>query len=117
MAGLLPKLECRFYRMPSGHEPVRRWLLDLSSDERQEIGADIRRAQWRWPVGRPLVGTFGRGLYEVRSSLRGDIYRVLFCVRQDTMVLLHGFKKKTVAVPAGDLALARRRQHEVERSE
>lgn len=34
--------------------------------------------QWRWPMSRPLVGTFGEGLYEVRSAHDGNIYRVFF---------------------------------------
>jgi phage-related protein len=41
------------------------------------------------------VGTFGGGVYEVRTALDGNIYRVLFCLEDSTMVLLHAFMKKT----------------------
>ena len=51
----------------------------------------------------------------MRTVYRGAHYRVLFCIEGGTMVLLHGFRKKTPAMPPRDLALARRRQHDVER--
>jgi phage-related protein len=65
---------------------------------------------------RPLVGAFGGGLYEVRTSLAGDIYRVFFCVTGDTMFLLHGFQKKTQKTPQREIDTARTRQKEVEGS-
>jgi phage-related protein len=81
---------------------------------RKEIGSDIQQVQWLWPVGKPLVDGFGRGLFEVRTGLDGDIYRVLFCIDESTMVLLHGFKKKSQRTPKPDLDLAKKRQKEVE---
>ena len=42
------------------------------------------------------------------------IARVLFCIHQGQMVLLHGFIKKTQQTPENDLNLAVRRQKEVE---
>jgi phage-related protein len=108
------KLECRFYRDTSGEEPVREWLRRLPATVRKEIGSDVLKIQWRWPVSRPLVGAFGRGLYEVRTSLDGTIYRVFFAIVGSTMVLLHAFVKKTQKTPKGDIDIARRRQKEVE---
>jgi phage-related protein len=59
----------------------------------------------------PLVGSLGRELWEVRSRLpRGRIARVLFCVEQGRMVLLHGFIKKTQKTPRHDLDLALKRR-------
>jgi DNA-binding Xre family transcriptional regulator len=57
---------------------VRDWLKSLPAAARREIGADIGQVQWTWPVGKPLVDGFGLGLFEVRSSLDGNTYRVLF---------------------------------------
>jgi phage-related protein len=65
-------------------------------------------------MGKPLVDGFGDGLYEVRSHLEGNTYRVLFCLDAKTMVLLHGFMKKTRKTPDADLELARKRQREEE---
>jgi len=94
---------------------VREWLKDLPVEVRREVGADIQRVQWRWPIGKPLVDGFGEGLYEVRASVDTNIYRVLFCIHDGLMVLLHGFTKKTQKTPARDLEIARRRQREVEK--
>ncbi len=63
------------------------------------------------PVCRPL----GQGLWEVRSTLPGNrIARVIFCIAQGRMLLLHGFVKKTKQIRDEDLALARRRMKEIE---
>jgi phage-related protein len=67
-------------------------------------------------IGKPLVAGLGRGLYEVRTAFRGGSYRVMFCIQGGTMVLLHGFKKKTPATPAGEMTLARDRQRDVEQA-
>jgi phage-related protein len=96
----------------------------LSKEARREIGADIERVQWQWPVEKPLVDGFGGGLDEVRSSHQGQQYRVLFYVEGDTlvlvhgdslrgtMVLVHGIHKKTQKTPPTVVALARRRMKE-----
>jgi phage-related protein len=107
------RIEVRFYRQPSGKEPVRDWLLSLSRDERLKIGTDIKAVEFGWPVGLPVCPSLGEGLWEVRSSLGNRIARVLFCVVEDTMWLLHGFIKKQQKTPPQELALARRRMREV----
>jgi phage-related protein len=77
---------------------------------RLAIGTDIAKVQRMWPVSRPLVGSLGQGLFEVRTSYDKNEYRVLFCIEASTMVLLHGFQKKTQKTPASELRLARQRQ-------
>jgi phage-related protein len=105
-----PKLGCAFYRAASGDEPVRQWLRALDDEVCKVIGKDILKIQWRWPISKPLVGSFGEGLYEVRSAHDGNIYRVFFCVEASDMVLLHGFMKKTQATPKREVEIARARQ-------
>lgn len=106
------KLGCRFYRADSGNEPVREWLRRLPDEVRKAIGDDIRFIQWGWPVGKPLVDSFGDGLWEVRTSHDRNTYRVIFEIQDGVMVLLHGFQKKTPRTPQRDLTLARQRQKE-----
>ena len=110
MNKVLKYLPARFYRAPSGREPVREWLKGLPKSDRKIIGEDIRDVEFSWPAGLPLVRPLGRGLWEVRSSItHGRIARVIFCVDQRQMFLLHGFIKKTQKTPqpAIDLALKR----------
>lgn len=107
------RIAVRFYRQPSGREPVRDWLLSLPREERLVIGTDIKTVEFGWPVGLPVCRPMGEGLWEVRSSLKGRIARVLFCITDDSMWLLHGFIKKQQKTPPPDLALAKKRMREV----
>jgi phage-related protein len=109
------KIELVFYRSPSGNEPVRDWLSGLSVANRREVGLDLQRVQYRWPVGMPLVRPLGKGLFEVRTSLPdGTTARVLFCFQGGELYALHGFIKKTQTTPAPDLEIAHKRQKEVQ---
>jgi phage-related protein len=110
------KIPLIFYRSESGNEPVREWLLELPEAERQAIGRDLLRAQWRWPVGMPLCRPMGDGLWEIRTKLPTKrTARVLICLYRGHLVALHGFIKKTRTTPDSDLALARKRRRELER--
>jgi phage-related protein len=107
------RITVRFYSQPSGREPVREWLQSLSRDDRLTIGTDIKTVEFGWPVGLPVCRSLGGGLWEVRSSLHNRIARVLFCVADDTMWLLHGFIKKQQKTLPQDLAVARGRMRAV----
>jgi phage-related protein len=108
-----PKLDAVFFRTERGNEPVREWLVSLPKAERKAIGGDILKVQYCWPVGKPLVGNLGGGLWEVRSRLADRIARVIFCVEEQAMMLLHGFMKKTQKTPKHDLDLARKRLNQL----
>lgn len=105
------RLPAFFYRLDSGREPVREWLRELEPEDRKAIGEDIKDVEFSWPIGMPLVRSLGHELWEVRSGLpRGRIARVLFCVEQGRMMLLHGFIKKTRKTLQSDIALALKRK-------
>jgi phage-related protein len=107
----LKRLPAYFYRSDNGREPVREWLKGLAPEDRRVIGEDVKDVEFSWPIGMPLVRSLGRGLWEVRSGLpRGRIARVIFCVEQDRMALLHGFIKKTQKTPQHDIELAQKRR-------
>jgi phage-related protein len=108
------KLPARFYVNPSGHKPVRDWILELPEADRHTVGKDIQKVEFGWPIGRPHCAPLGHGLWEVRSDLGSNrIARVIFCIGSDYMVLLHGFIKKTQKTPQADIDLALRRKREV----
>jgi phage-related protein len=108
------KLAVVFWRSEQGNEPVREWLRKMDAETRKAIGDDVRYIQEKWTegVGKRYVDGFGDGLYEVRTKQHNKEYRVLFCMEDDAMVLLHGLIKKTKKTPPADVALARRRQKE-----
>lgn len=112
MVASLPRLEASFFRTSSGNEPVREWLLSLSKEDRKSVGTDIAYVQYKWPLGKPRVDHLRGDVWEVRSSLKGRIARVLFAVDGKELVLLHGFIKKSQRTPGDDLALAEARWRE-----
>ena len=116
MSDDLKKVPARFYRTASGAEPVRAWLLTLDRNDRRKIGADIATVEYGWPIGMPTCRAMGSGLWEVRTDLEGNrTSRVLFCLVNAQLVLLHGFVKKSRTTPKADLDLAKRRMKEVVR--
>lgn len=109
------RLQAVFYRTESGAEPVRDWLKALDKNDRFEIGTDIKTVEYGWPIGMPVCRPLKRGLSEVRTDLSGNrIARVLFCVVDGRMVLLHGFMKKRQKTPLADLELAHDRKRRLE---
>jgi phage-related protein len=116
MRDIPKRLPARFYRTASGREPVREWLKELPPADRRILGEDIKDVEFAWPLGLPLVRPLGRELWEVRSSLtQGRIARVIFCVSDGQMVLLHGFIKKMQKTPQHELELALTRMKGEER--
>ncbi|MCH7942913.1 MAG: type II toxin-antitoxin system RelE/ParE family toxin [Proteobacteria bacterium] len=110
------KISAEFYRSVSGKEPVRDWLLKLNRDDRKIIGKDIQKVEFGWPIGMPYSRPLGKGIYEVRSNLSDNrIARIIFCIRNNRMALLHGFVKKTRKTPKSDLDLAIKRKKDVEK--
>jgi phage-related protein len=106
---LAKKIAAVFFANESGAEPVRDWLKGLDKADRTKIGEDIRTVEFGWPVGMPVCKPLGDGLYEVRTTLKDRIARVLFGIEDGKMVLLHGFIKKSQSAPKDELELARKR--------
>ena len=110
----MKRLPAAFYQVASGREPVREWLKLLPDEDRKVVGEDIKDVEFSWPIGMPLCRALGKGLWEVRSELKGGrIARVLFCVHDSRMVLLHAFIKKTQKTPQAELELALKRRKEI----
>jgi phage-related protein len=108
------KIPLVFYRTSAGAEPVREWLRSLDAADRNAIGQDLMRAQFRWPVGMPLCRSLGGGLWEVRTDLSNNrIARVLLFVEDARIGVVHGFIKKTRKTPSEAIALADKRMKEM----
>ncbi len=107
-----------FFRTEAGNEPLRDWLKGLDRDDRRRIGADVKLAEYAWPIGMPTCRPMGDGLHEIRTHLAdGRAARVLFTIdRRGRMVLLHGFIKRARATPNEELSLARANQRRHDRS-
>jgi phage-related protein len=110
----LKEIPVIFYASSLGSEPVRDWLRGLPDDDRRKIGYDLAVVQVGWPVGMPLCRSLGGGLWEVRSSLPSRrIARLLFCVHEEQIFIVHGFIKKTQKTPQTEIELAQRHLKEI----
>jgi phage-related protein len=111
---LMKRIEAKFFKTPAGNEPAREWLKDLDDVERKLIGRDLKKVEFGWPIGMPTCESMGDGIFQVRTDLPGNrISRVLFCVEEGEMHILHSFIKKTMKTPKQDLYLAKSRRKEV----
>ena len=75
-----------FFRTHTDNEPVREWLRGLDKADKQRIGVDIEKVQFRWPVSMPLVRKMETDLWEIRSNLRRKrIARILFTLEDSQL--------------------------------
>jgi len=108
-------LQVVFFETESGNQPVRDFILQRQREDRKEIGADVFAVQKGFPLGLPLVEKLDAGLWEIRSRLPDGICRILFTIHKQTLVLLHGFVKKSQKIPARELHTAKERLSEFRR--
>ena len=96
-----------------GREPTRDWFRALANADRKVVGTDLRRVQYGWPIGMPLVKSLGDGLWELRSSLpsRREA-RAIFIVDSDGILVLNAFIKKSQKAPKSEIELAQKRMKE-----
>lgn len=110
-------LSAFFYQSSAGNEPVRDWLKNLPKEDKKIIGEDIKTVQYGWPLGMPLVRSLGDGLWEVRSALGTNrIARIIFFMHASSMILLHGFIKKSQKTPLSEIEIAKKRMKEVKQN-
>lgn len=105
-----------FYKEPVKpfNSPVHEWLEDFNKDEKKKIGHGIMVLQCRWPLGMPLVENIGKGLWELRIKLENRIIRITFILNRGTLILLHGFVKKTQKTSPRDLEISVQRKKKFE---
>lgn len=97
---------------------IRDWLRDLDEQDRNVIGQDLMRVQFRWPVGMPLCRSMKKRLVGGTQFASERSHRSrMFCVHQDRILVLSAFIKKGQKTPDEELALARKRMREFVRQE
>ena len=107
----LPRFPAYFFRTAAGNSPVLDWLRALPKGDRNAIGLDLQRVEFRWPIGLPYSRPMGKGLHEVRSNLpSGRSARLLFFVTRSQLVIVGGFIKKSRTTPRAEIELARARK-------
>jgi len=95
-----------FFETAAGRQPVREFLLELTKENRKEVGGDIRVVQESFPVGLPLVRKLKPDLWEIRSTIKDGISRVFFTFYEEKIILLHAIVKKTQKTPTREIDVA-----------
>jgi len=108
-------LQVVFFKTESGKQPVRDFILELTREDKKEIGSDIFTVQKEFPLGPPLVEKIDTDLWEIRSHIADGICRIFFTIHQETIVLLHGYIKKSQKIPQKELRIVKERLKEFRR--
>ena len=104
-----------FYITPSGTNPVQDFLDDLSDKQVEKVLWVLRliKEMDRIPsvYFKKLVNT--DGIWEVRVTIAGDIFRLLgFMADHSTVVITNGFQKKSQETPRSEIELAENRKRD-----
>ena len=93
------------------------FIRDQSSSLKREIGEALRDVQKGIPLGLPLnrpMPSVASGAHELRVRSTTTTLRVFYFVKlADTIVVFHGFQKKTQKTPAHEIAVAQQRLKEI----
>jgi phage-related protein len=103
------------WEMTYYNEAVRLWVHSLPVGIRAYYAriTEVMR-QYGPNLGMPYTRAKGEELFEIRARGQEGIARIFYCmVVRGTIMILHGFVKKTEKTPRRELATARRRLKEV----
>mgnify|MGYP002627202172 FL=1 len=98
-----------FFKTEKENQPCRDFILSLSQDDKREVGAKIFEVQKGFPMGLPLVRKMAADLWEIRADISDGICRIFFTIMGETLILLHGFVKKSQKTPQNELKTAESR--------
>ena len=107
-------IELDFYMKENGRIPVQDFLYSLNPKLRAKAFSDIELlkqlgTELRKPYVKPIKGKDNKDLYELRIKFSSDIARIFYFTYYDNkFVLLHGFIKKTMKTPQGEIKKARK---------
>jgi phage-related protein len=103
-----------YYEQASGKRPVEDFIdsLDTKSQARIARTLDLLE-EFGVNLGMPYVKHLEKQLWELRVRHVRNRYRIIyFLYTGQTFILLHGFIKKTGAVPRADMEIAESRRND-----
>lgn len=110
----MKRLKVFFYKSSTGKEPVRDFIKGMSKKDKAILGEDIKTVECGWPIGMPVCKPMGNKLFEIRSTNSQSLQvRILSTIKEDEMILLHAFVKKSQKTPKKELEIAYKRKSEV----
>jgi phage-related protein len=112
----VPRVTVVAFRDADGSVPLVEWLQSLPSKAEVKCRVKLERlAQLGYEMRRPEADYLRDGIYELRATIQGTHYRMLyFFLGRLLVVASHGLVKERV-VPPREIDLAILRRSEVER--
>jgi len=110
-----------FYETTAGDNPVETFIQALPAKHGAKVYWEIELLKehgrnLKEPYAKQIHGERYHGLWELRIRFAGDISRILYFTSVgDTIVLLHGFVKKSMKTPQKELETARARMADYQR--
>jgi phage-related protein len=104
-----------YYKMASGRVPVREFIDAQAVEAREKIFSDLMRlVRFNICLGSPYVEKVaGRDFWELRTKVRGDIFRTFYFAHTGRkFVLLHAYHKKSQKAPKKELDVAEERMRD-----
>lgn len=99
------------------HPKALAFIRGQSSTIKREIGEALRDVQKGINLGLPLsrpMSTVATGTHELRVRCGTTVARVFYFVKvTDTIMVFHGFQKKTQKTPTQEIAVGQQRLQEV----
>lgn len=97
------------------HDQIKQWPIKLKAKFVKTIVLIKKHGP---NLGLPTTKPLGGGLFEIRIKAQEGIGRAFFCyVKNNKIIILHGFIKKTQETPKNDIELARKRLNMVLKEE
>ncbi len=105
----------RFYRSPSGNEPVRAFLRALPQEARAKCGRYMRDFEEQgFALPASYLKKLAGDIWELRPEYNGIEYRLYFGRAGNNAVYVHAIIKKQQKAMRSDIELAQRRFNEWE---
>lgn len=104
-------MDIEFYQTAAGEMVVDDFLSSLPSKDLAKVLRDIDLlAKYGHELREPHTKHIDGPIWELRSKFSTNIYRIFyFTWDHDTLVLLHGFTKKTQKTPSAEIEIAKKR--------
>jgi phage-related protein len=106
--------EISFYRSAGGNCPVEEFLDSLTGKQAQKVAWTLQLIEEldRVPSKYLEKMTGTDNVWEVRVEFAGNIFRLLGWLDGGTLVLGHGFQKKTAKTPAREIETTKQRKND-----
>lgn len=107
-------MEVEFYSTEDGDEVVADFLDSLPSKDLAKVIRDIDLlSEYGTDLREPYAKHIDGSIWELRSKFSSNCYRIFYFIwRDNKLILLHGFAKKTQKTPKRELETAKKRMND-----